>query len=144
MVLSDLGQHVQIFLSLLKLWWRSLIAWFIQVLAKPSIVLLTVFCRTNLKAYRITDTFLNWLSSYLHIRFFFVAVNGFKSVVYELTFEVPQGSYMGPILFNIFIYGLSNSSNYCSQVFMYADDPNTTSEGQHLAVVKWCTNNKKA
>lgn len=63
----------------------------------------------KLKAYRITDTFLNWLSSYLHIRFFFVAVNRFKSVVYELTFGVPQGSYMGPILFNIFMYGLSNS-----------------------------------
>ncbi|KAJ8712619.1 hypothetical protein PYW07_005461 [Mythimna separata] len=75
----------------------------------------------KLSAYGITGTLHTWLKSYLERRFFFVAVNGFRSPIYEITSGVPQGSHVGPIMFNAFANDIPHCLKF-SECFMYADD----------------------
>lgn len=75
----------------------------------------------KLSAYGITGSFLNWFKSYLDGRSFFVALNGYQSNSYEVTSGVPQGSHVGPVLFNLYSNDLANELKY-SECYMYADD----------------------
>jgi hypothetical protein len=73
--------------------------------------------------YHVTGTALKWFQSYLHERSFRVRLGGEYSQPHSLPTGVPQGSVLGPILFNILSSGLAsifdefNVSSYC-----YADD----------------------
>lgn len=60
------------------------------------------------------------LQSYLTNRKQFVAVNGFISKCYDVTSGVPQGSVLGPLLFNVFINDVVSALDvHC---LLFADD----------------------
>lgn len=64
---------------------------------------------------------LQWIQSYLSNRNFLVVLNGFESENYSISSGVPQGSHLGPILFNIFINNIPKNFRF-STPFLYADD----------------------
>jgi hypothetical protein len=75
----------------------------------------------KLSLYGIAGSMLNWFRSYLTDRYFYVVVNGFASDKFIITSGVPQGSHLGPILFNLFVNDICQCFKY-SSVFLYADD----------------------
>ena len=73
---------------------------------------------------------LNWLRSYLSGRSQRVKYGGFLSSPATLMHGVPQGSVLGPTIFNIFINGLLNSLPSNSSI-AYADDVTLISQGDN-------------
>jgi hypothetical protein len=74
-------------------------------------------------AFGITGNALNWLTSYLEGRHFFIALDSSRSDTLPSTTGVPQGSVLGPFLFSMFI----SPVNFLIQSFgiqhhQYADD----------------------
>ena len=77
----------------------------------------------DLKSIGVIDEALMFLRSYLHDRKTVVMVSGDKSDKRTLTKGVPQGSVLGPILFNIYTIELSNILRKYNVGFkLYADD----------------------
>lgn len=76
---------------------------------------------TKLISFGIHGDLLRWLESYLRERSQAVAVKGYTSSFIPITSGVPQGSHLGPLLFNIFINDVVKSFQY-SNVLLYADD----------------------
>ncbi len=74
----------------------------------------------KLKQCGVKGSALDWLKSYLTDRLLQVRVNGYISELYEATSGVPQGSHLGPILFNIFINDIGE--HFKSEYQLYADD----------------------
>ena len=60
--------------------------------------------------------------SYLNNIFQFKKVSSYYSEILEITFGFPQGSILGPLLFNINIIDLSLIEHYRSDFSNYADD----------------------
>jgi hypothetical protein len=74
-------------------------------------------------AYHITGTALQWFKSYLANRSFKVKIGNIYSKSYPLPTGVPQGSVLGPILFNIFSSGLASIfTEENVSAYFYADD----------------------
>lgn len=69
----------------------------------------------------ITGSELDWFKSYLSHRSQFVSCGGTDSDRRTITHGVPQGSVLGPTLFNVHINGIAKVCNRCG-VVLYADD----------------------
>ena len=63
---------------------------------------------------------LHWFQNYLHDRKQFIHLNNLSSGILPVVAGVPQGSILGPILFNI--YSLSLTDNIQHSSVQYADD----------------------
>ena len=77
----------------------------------------------KLKCYKCTDSCLSWFKSYLCNRTQRVSLNNCLSDASDVIHDVPQGSILGPLLFQIFINDLPLylKDNACT-VDLYADD----------------------
>jgi hypothetical protein len=75
---------------------------------------------SKLQHYGISNTELNWFSSYLNNRKQYVELQGETSDMSQIKTGVPQGSILGPFLFLIYINDLYLASNFVS--IMFADD----------------------
>ena len=70
-----------------------------------------------------TGTAIAWLRSYLSNRFQYVVIDDTCSNRFDLSFGVPQGSCLGPLLFSIYTSQLLDIvSHQLPQVHCYADD----------------------
>ena len=78
--------------------------------------------------YNISNTALKWITSYLSDRQTYISVHNLDSDGHIMDFSVPQGSILGPVLFNLYASTLEshlrlNNSN--TPVISYADDHST-------------------
>ena len=88
---------------------------------------------SKLKFYGINDTCLNWFKSYLYDRSQYVEIDHVKSSTNPISVGVPQGSILGPLLFNIYINDINKSTNFFSFI-KYADDTNLLNSNSNKSV----------
>ena len=81
------------------------------------------------KAIKLHNNIIKWLESYLSNRRQVTTLNSVKSKQCRVTFGVPQGSSLGPLMFLLFINDFPRVVNH-SKVFMYADDIVLVSSGR--------------
>ena len=83
----------------------------------------TLLLRRLQSRFGFTGTALAWLRSYLSNRFQYVVIDDTCSNRFDLSFGVPQGSCLGPLLFSIYTSQLFDIvSHHLLQVHCYADD----------------------
>ena len=76
----------------------------------------------KLKYYGIRGVAYSWFESYLKGRKQYVPINGFNSKDLPISYGVPQGSVLGPLLF-LYINDLHNAIKF-SKFHHFADDTN--------------------
>ena len=75
----------------------------------------------KLKHLGLSERSLRWFRSYLAHRQQSVLINGELSEPHTITLGVPQGSILGPLLFNVYINSLPNAVKE-TRMILYADD----------------------
>ena len=124
----------------------------------------------KLKAYKVKENTVNWISSYLSDRKQRVYIDGHLSDEIDVTVGVPQGSILGPLLYIIYTSDLPNivhqctpfeegeninlNCKECGSLCCYADDSTFTISGrdpdllsvqisnQYKNIAEYMTNNK--
>ena len=66
---------------------------------------------SKLKFYGLSNEALNLLKNYISERHQFVQIENIKSEHHAISCGIPQGSVMGPLLFNIVINNLKSATN---------------------------------
>lgn len=84
-------------------------------------------------------TELEWFKSYLQGRNQFVSYGSVESERRLITHGVPQGSVLGPTLFNIHINGITDTCTD-SEVVLYADDTEIHASAKDVSAAEKCVN----
>ena len=79
-------------------------------------------CAVLEKDFGVLNTSLNWIKSYLKDRRMSIKINESKSSVRTFNFSVPQGSCLGPLLFNIYSSTIVDCVHPTQDIGGYADD----------------------
>jgi hypothetical protein len=74
----------------------------------------------KMERYKISETVIKWVESFLNDRKQKVTVNGAESKNHKVTSGIPQGSVLGPILFIIYINDMPECVD--STTYLSADD----------------------
>ena len=78
------------------------------------------FIISKLHYYGIRNHTLSWIGAFLSNRTQTTVVNGVHSSYVEVTYGVPQGSVLGPMLFLLYINDINNAITF--QIKLFADD----------------------
>ena len=70
----------------------------------------------------LNKTSLMWVTSYLTDQSQYTQIDDYLSEHFEITFGVPQGSILGPVLFNFYVNDLSDALPSTVKCHQYADD----------------------
>ena len=89
---------------------------------------------SKLKYYGLNDNAIKLLKNYLSDRDQYVQLGNFKSQYHNISCRIPQGSVMGPLLFNVVINDLPSATKSFDFV-MYADDTTLVSTLEILDVL---------
>ena len=82
----------------------------------------TILLRRLETSFGVTGDALKWIAPYLSARYQRVTINGVLSDRFDLSFGVPQGSCLGPLLFSVYASKYQVIKNHLPNAHAYADD----------------------
>ena len=88
----------------------------------------------KLKAYGLSDNACRFMGTYLSGRKQRVKIDGTRSEWHKISKGIPQGSCLGPVIFNVFLNDIFHFIEHC-RLANYADDNTLSTSAKHLDVV---------